>query len=186
MRLFIALPFAPPVKQRLGEIIAEFKQFDEPVRWVKADNIHLTLRFLGETEEKLVPRLQEMITTIAPRYQSVEANFSTLGAFPNLRRPRVIWVGLTDLPEHLFALADEIEQKIRQLGFKPEHRRFKPHVTLGRVKRDRQVRVLPAEIERYPMEPIAVRLDTLTLFKSTLTPDGPIYEALTACSLGHS
>ena len=184
MRLFIALPFATPVKQRLGEIIADLKQFDEPVRWVKAENMHLTLRFLGDTEERLLPRLRELITTLAPRYQPVEASFSALGAFPNPRRARVIWVGLSGLPDYLYELGDEIEQAVRKLGFEPEHRRFKPHVTLGRVKRDRRLRVLPDEIERYAMSPLAVRLDRLTLFQSTLTPDGPIYKALETSVLG--
>ncbi|RME28264.1 MAG: RNA 2',3'-cyclic phosphodiesterase [Candidatus Zixiibacteriota bacterium] len=184
MRLFIAFPLAPPVKQQLAEIIADLRRFDEPVRWVKAENIHLTLRFLGDTDEKLLPRLKEMIISLAPRYQPVEANFSTLGAFPNLRRPRVIWVGLTDLPDYLYELTDEIEKSVRKLGFEPEHRRFKPHLTLGRVKRDRQLRALPGEIERYRLSPAGVPLDRLSLFQSTLTPDGPIYKTLTTCLLG--
>ena len=178
MRLFIALPLTPEVHTRLGEIITELKGYAEPVRWVLPENAHLTVRFLGDTDPSLLPRLQALVDETARSFPAVEVAVDRLGVFPDLRRPRVIWAGLAEVPAALPALAEQVERRVREFGFPPEKRGFKPHITIGRVKRDRRLSRLPDVIADYRMSPLSFRLDRLVLFQSTLTPQGPLYDAL--------
>ncbi len=184
MRLFIALPLGPQAEAYLGEVAGLLKQKGGAVKWVDARNIHLTVRFLGDTEEAHVHALKELLDTVAGRYSPVEATIDRLGAFPNLRRPRVFWVGLRDGLDVLENLATEVEQGVRRLGFDPEQKRFKPHLTLGRVRKNQGLDSLTAFIGSFEFVETPLRLDRLVLFKSTLTPRGPIYDRLHEAMLG--
>ncbi len=178
MRLFIALPLARPVEEQLGKLIFVLKQKGGLVRWVAAKNIHLTMRFLGDTDEKLVPQLGSMIDEIAAEFAPVETQISRLGAFPNVNRPNVIWVGLSENIDVLAEIANRIEKRVRELGFTPEPKPFKAHLTLGRVKDHRGIAGLTGFMQSHEFEPISLELDRIVLFKSTLTPQGSIYERL--------
>ncbi|HOP06600.1 MAG TPA: RNA 2',3'-cyclic phosphodiesterase [candidate division Zixibacteria bacterium] len=178
MRLFIAAPLPNEIENYLGEIISDLRPEGRDVKWVKASNIHVTLRFLGDTEERLVPSLKTLIDKTAAGQNAVDTSVSGIGAFPNLRRPSVFWVGLGGGVESLADMADRIEQGVRELGFEPESKRFKPHLTIGRVRRDGDVRRLSQTVESYRLEPRRFRLNRIVLFQSTLTPQGPIYRRL--------
>jgi len=93
LRLFIALPLPAEVEQRLGQLIEEFRPRGSNVKWAKPGNIHLTVKFLGDTDEKLVPRISQEIDSVATRFSAIPVVIDALGGFPNLKRPRVIWVG---------------------------------------------------------------------------------------------
>ena len=178
MRLFIAFPLAEEVEERLGGIIDDLKSRGGRIKWVEPKNIHLTARFLGDTQESLVGKLSELLDSVAAEYQAVSTTINGLGAFPNLSRPRVIWAGLGENTESLAKIAGDVEMGVRRLRFKKEPKRFKPHLTLGRVKDPSGLQELIAYIESYTVEEIPVLFDRLVLFKSTLTPQGPIYERL--------
>ncbi|MCK4607124.1 MAG: RNA 2',3'-cyclic phosphodiesterase [candidate division Zixibacteria bacterium] len=186
MRLFIALPLGPQVEAYLGEIAGLLKQKGGAVKWVDARNIHLTVRFLGDTEEAHVGALKELLDTVAGRHAPVQATIDRLGAFPNLRRPRIFWAGLRDSLDALENLATEVEQGVRRLGFEPEQKRFKPHLTLGRVRKNQGLDSLAAFIESFEFVETPLKLDRLVLFKSTLTPRGPIYDRLHEAMLGET
>jgi len=183
MRLFIALPLETPVKDALGGIISDLKRHGGPVKWVKPENVHLTLRFLGETEESLVSKLKTEIDAVAAAHTQVTTSISKLGGFPNLNRPRVIWVGIVHNLELLAKMARQMELKARELRFEKEKRGFKAHLTLGRVRQLRGLENLTAAMENYVFEEIPVHFDRIVLFKSTLTPQGPIYDRLHEASL---
>ncbi len=186
MRLFIALPLGATVAAYLGEVAGLLKQKGGAVKWVDARNIHLTVRFLGDTEETRVGSLRKLLDTTASRYAPIDTTIDRLGAFPNLRRPRVFWTGLRDGLDALGDLAAEIEQGVRGLGFEPEQKRFKPHLTIGRVRKDHGLDSLTAFIESFEFVETPLRLDRLVLFKSTLTPRGPIYDRLHEAMLGET
>ena len=183
MRLFIALPLEASVRDYLGRVIQQLRGARASVKWVDPKNMHLTVRFLGETEEAVVPKLKQLMDQIAPKHPAVEAVIDRLGAFPNLRRPRVIWAGLSGELEPLEKMARQIELAVRQLRFEPE-KKGSPHLTLGRIRDPRNMDTLASETERFRMEPTALRLDRIVLFKSTLTPQGPIYDRLHETLLG--
>ncbi|HPI33207.1 MAG TPA: RNA 2',3'-cyclic phosphodiesterase, partial [candidate division Zixibacteria bacterium] len=157
-----------------------------PVRWVAPENIHLTVRFLGETDEARVPKLRSLIDSIAPAFAPADVLIDRLGGFPNLRKPRVIWAGLAaaEPVERMAQMARQVELAVRQLRFEPEKKGFQPHLTLGRVKDPRGMEQLAAFMESYRFTPLAVRLDRLVLFRSTLTPKGSIYERVHEAKLG--
>jgi len=183
-RLFIALPLPDALEQRLGELIREFQPRGSNVKWAKPENIHLTVKFLGDTDEELVPEIGRAIDQIAARSGACKAVIDSLGGFPNLRRPRVIWAGSSLGIESAAAIARQIDLAMRQLGFEKEKRPFKGHLTLGRVRQGKNIDELAGILSGYKLEPLTVTLDRLTLFKSTLTPTGPIYDRLHESPLG--
>ncbi|RKX28933.1 MAG: RNA 2',3'-cyclic phosphodiesterase [Candidatus Zixiibacteriota bacterium] len=186
LRLFIALPLTEQVKQKLREVSSELRQYGGNIKWVDPKNIHVTVRFLGDTEESAVDDISAALNRIAANHEPVETVIDRLGGFPNLKQPRVIWAGLAEGAafDALTNLAEEVEQSIRDLDFKPDNKRFSPHLTVARVKSPKGLDSLLNHIKNYRFEPAQLRLDRLILFKSTLTPQGPIYERLHEVMLG--
>lgn len=184
MRLFIALPLGREAENCLGRIIDDLRPYGEAVKWVAPQNIHLTVRFLGDTEEQRVPKVQELLDKVSSEHNIVETSIGRLGAFPNLRRPRVLWAGINGNVEMLEKLARQVELGVRKLHFEEESKGFKPHLTLGRIRRPQELERLIARMESFTMDPLPIRLDRIVLFKSTLTPKGPIYERLHEAMLG--
>ena len=184
IRSFIAMPLAPPVEDRLAGIISECRSEGDGVKWVAPGNIHLTLRFLGDTDESLVPKISGLIDKIGREFSAVETVLDRLGAFPNLRKPRVFWIGVGSDDDNLAKIARQIELKVRELRFQKEKKGFRAHLTLGRVRHPDRVKNLAAFLEDYQLAPIPVLFDRIVLFKSTLTPRGPIYDRLHTTMLG--
>ncbi len=178
MRLFIALPLPRDVEEALGKLIFVLKQKAGRIKWVAPKNIHLTVKFLGEVSEDKLENIKSAVGLTAGKYSIVESTIDRVGAFPDLTRPRVIWAGMNGGTETLDRLVGEIEDEMARLGFVREEKRFKPHITLGRVKESSGLSDLTAFMKNYHMSPTSLRLDTLVLFKSTLTPRGPLYDRL--------
>jgi len=178
MRLFIAFPLPVEVKDYLGIVISELRSHSNDIRWVAAKNIHLTARFLGDTEEAKLTKLNQLIDAVADAHSSVASSLTQLGAFPNLRRPRVIWAGIGEGTETLEKVARDVELRVRQLRFEPESKGFKSHLTLGRVREGARLDTFAETLGAYTLQPMPLLFDRLVLYKSTLTPQGPIYERL--------
>lgn len=184
IRLFVAWPLPHEIEQELGRIGFLLKQKGGRVSWVASKNIHLTARFLGDTDEKLVPDIGALINSVAAASVPVECTLDRLGAFPDLRHPRVIWVGLGGHIESLQRMADQLEQGLQEQGFEKEAKRFRPHLTLARVRESHQLDALLMAVQQFRVTPMAFMFDRLVLFKSTLTPSGSIYERLHEAKLG--
>ncbi len=182
LRLFIAFELPDSVRNELGRIGDELRDCGARVSWVKPRNMHLTLRFLGDTEPRLVDVLKSGIQTIQGTPTVVRLN--KLGAFPNLKRPRVVWAGVQGDLEPILDLSQEVEMLVQRLGFEPDARKFKPHLTIGRIRDPRRAGDLTQAVADCPIEPIEFPLDKLILFQSTLTPKGPVYERLAEVTLG--
>ncbi|MDH4158526.1 MAG: RNA 2',3'-cyclic phosphodiesterase [candidate division Zixibacteria bacterium] len=178
MRLFIALPLPREAEEELGRIIFLLKQKGGSVKWVTPKNIHLTMKFLGDTEENLVDSINEQIDAIARDFTPVETAITRLGAFPNLSRPRVIWAGLDKNIEVLAEISGKVEAAVESLGFEREERSFKAHLTLGRVRQPAGLGNLTNYIKSLDVPEMSFRMDQLVLFRSTLTPRGPVYDRL--------
>ena len=178
MRLFIAFPLAVEVKDYLGTVISELRNYSNDIRWVAPKNIHLTARFLGDTEEAKVAKLSQLVDTVASAHSAVSSALTELGAFPNLKRPRVIWAGIGEGAEALDKIARDLELRVRQLRFEPESKGFKSHLTLGRVREGARLDNFADVLSGYKLQRMPILFDRLVLYKSTLTPQGPIYERL--------
>jgi 2'-5' RNA ligase len=178
MRLFIASPLSAELEEFLGKVILDLKQRRGRVKWVSPKNIHLTLKFLGETREDLIDPIKKAIERTSQNHNAVKTVINAVGAFPRPDRPRVIWAGLSENIEKLVLMASDIEDEMEKLGFPKEKRAFKSHLTLGRVKDDSGLGELSAAVKTYAIIPQEVIFDKIVLFKSTLTPQGPIYDRL--------
>lgn len=184
IRLFIAWPLATTVEQELGGIIEQLKKQGGRVSWVAQNNIHLTARFLGDTDEKQLPELKLLIDRVASHSSTTQLTLDKIGAFPDLKRPRVIWAGSAGDTSPLRSIVDELERGVREIGFAPETKSFKPHLTLGRVKDPSGIDALMRAVEQVRVNAIPVVFDRIVLFKSTLTPLGAVYEKLHERKLG--
>jgi RNA 2',3'-cyclic 3'-phosphodiesterase len=183
MRLFIAFPLEASISDQLGRIITSLRQMGGDVKWVDSKNIHLTACFLGETDQTKVPAVNKVIDEIASQHKKVSTSIAQIGAFPSMARPRVIWVGMNESADELASTADSLVGKIRRLGFALDDKPFKPHLTLGRVREGGRMGELAEYMTTFAFAPIPVHFDKLTLYKSTLTPQGPIYEGLHSAGL---
>lgn len=178
MRLFIALSIPDEVRRELARAQAGLRGL--PVRWADPAGIHLTLQFLGETAEGSVPPLLAALAAVPAT--TFPLRLAGLGAFPNLRQPRVVWAGLDGDLAALARLQAAVLAATAPLGFVPEERPFRPHLTLGRVRQEagpEERRAIGRAVERAAaLAPLSWEAAGPTLYQSTLTPRGAVYKAL--------
>jgi 2'-5' RNA ligase len=133
VRAFVAVNVPPPIRSAIVETVAPLKDASLPIRWVRPEGIHVTLKFLGEVEEAREVEIVDALITACGNTRSFVLPIAGFGAFPNPRRPRVVWVGCQPVPA-LELLQNAIECGLEPLGYEPEGRPFRPHLTLGRVR----------------------------------------------------
>jgi 2'-5' RNA ligase len=187
MRLFVAINLPDALREEIHDAVAPLREDGVPARWVKASSYHVTMKFIGEVRPDDGNAMEEMLRRCVSGYRPVAVGLEEVGAFPSLRRPRVIWLGVTPTPQ-LRALKHDLEHAYARLGIERETRAFRPHVTLGRVDDDadagdfRDFESLAREIG-VEAQFTASHLD---LMRSRLRPDGPEYslEARVALSPG--
>jgi len=183
-RLFIATTLPPGVLAALAEIqrILRANTPHGVVRWVDPGGIHLTLKFLGDAPSLQRAELESALQTAASAGPPFELSLSDLGCFPSVRRPRVVWIGLSRELPALHTLRNEIERQIAPLGYPTEDRPFSPHLTLGRVRREAsstQASALGAQVIRarqYDRQ--TWRVTSVSLMRSELQPEGAVYSEL--------
>lgn len=178
MRLFVAVNLPPDIRERLAAEQDRLRRAQADVSWVRAENIHVTLKFLGETEEKRLDRIRPALFEVARGSAPFRIRVSGLGSFGG-RIPRVVWVGVPEGAEPLSRLAKDVEAATARLGFPKEKRGFTAHITLGRVRSPRNAEALLAalaEAETGPFGTVEVR--QFELMQSELRPTGSVYTAL--------
>ena len=132
MRLFVALNFPKKERERIRRATRSLRETDMPVRWMLTDQLHVTLKFLGEVRRERLGELEQAITRVTSTTRAFVTKFGGCGAFPSVRQPRVIWLGLGANPE-LRCLKQDLEYSFGDVGFEAETRAFHPHITLGRA-----------------------------------------------------
>lgn len=149
-RLFIAVPVPEEVRAFTGEVIADLQREDWPVRWVAADNAHLTLHFLGDTPPEVAELLRIALNAPIRQHEAFDLRTADLGAFPAMKRPRVLWLGLWGPAHRLETIRDEISEVLRTFDIEVDDKPFRPHITLGRLRDSRNLRIrdLPEAIRR--------------------------------------
>ena len=190
VRAFIALELPPEIQRGLTEIISHLKSALDglPINWVKLENIHLTLKFMGHLAEEQTHEVTDLIKTQAQGHKQFEIALNNPGVFPDLRRPRVLWVGL-DAPQALLDFQLRLEEGLSALGYEREKRRFSPHLTIARFKlRFNRVGVetLTSSLANLNAGSSAGIADSITLIKSDLKPEGPVYNRLIQIKLEES
>ena len=187
MRLFVAVNFTAKDRQRMHRAGRKMREAELPIRWEELEQLHMTLKFLGEVRAEAVPRVREAVARVAEKTAPFTLRMAGGGAFPTLRRPRVVWLGAEASPE-LRCLKHDLEWELAPLGFEREVRAFHPHVTLGRARKDARAGDFRAFEElvaglTYTAE-IPVR--TVDLMETHLSRRGSRYERRMAAKLGQA
>ena len=178
LRLFIAIELPSNIIDGLRNVQEELKDKSNKSSWAKPENIHLTLKFLGDTETGKIDSMVNILEGIAGRSFSFEISVKGVGTFPAAGNPRVIWVGIEENKDML-QLYNNIEEGLAALGFEKERRDFKPHLTIGRIKFLNDRAGLRRGLEKVAGLNLArFAVAGFALFKSTLTPEGAIHTKL--------
>jgi 2'-5' RNA ligase len=179
MRCFIAIPLPSETHQELSQIQSQLKETEADVKWVKNDNIHLTLKFLGDVKEEKIKIISKELRGVANKSTGFESGIGNLGTFPTLSNPRVIWIGISKNEDKIVKLQQRIEEILTPLGFERETRPFHAHLTLGRVRSKKNINRLTEKLKSLSSPEFKpFMIDKITLFQSTLKPTGAEYSAL--------
>lgn len=187
MRAFIAIELPQSIKDRIGRLQTRLKNTGADVKWVAPSNIHLTLKFLGEIDEKTKEAVAALMGEIGLHTPGFAIKLETVGAFPTIRSPRIIWIGLSQGHDQTKSIADQLENGLEEYGISKETRLFSSHITIGRVRSRKKIEDLGrgiAELEASVTESFGeFQAGKITLFKSTLLPQGPVYEVIQETNL---
>lgn len=174
IRSFIALEIPEEIKNEVYQHIENFKKDNLPVKWVEKKNLHITLIFLGEQDLNFLNKVKEILKNVSNNFKPFYINLTNFGFFPTAKKPRVFWIGIKKNREIITKIVEELNNELKKIDFKPEEREFFPHLTIGRFKAS-------FNAEKYLLlkyESKDFLIDRITLFKSTLTSEGPIYEVI--------
>lgn len=179
MRCFVAINLDQNLRKFLAETASEYSLKVKSLRAVKPDNIHLTLKFLGEVKEADIESVKQALSAAAQARSRFNLQVRGMGVFPDIRRPSVVWAGV-DKSKELAALWVDVEKHLADRGFAPESRRFSPHITIARIK-DQGTAVGLAEVIHPHKDAIFGSIDVacFSLIRSMLKPEGPVYSVLT-------
>jgi 2'-5' RNA ligase len=179
MRCFIAIELPPSIRQTITAVSARTRERPVKAQWVKSENLHLTLRFLGDISNEQAVRVGDALAEACPSLKPFSLRIQRVGAFPNSSRPNVVWVGARPLEGGLLACHDAAEVAAQSIGLAKESRAYHPHITVARIRNGKAkkgwAKVLEAEQN---FDGGAFTVAAVSLFQSRLTPQGAIYTRL--------
>jgi len=186
VRTFAAVEINAAIRGAAEDLIQSLSSAGADVKWVEPHNMHLTLKFLGEVPSQQIPRICDSVAKATAKVEPFEFEVRGAGAFPNAARPRTLWLGAGAGEEAMITLHGHVEKALMKLGYRKEHRRFHPHLTIGRVRRGgpgvEQLGQLLSEQAELQAGTITVK--HVVIFSSELNRTGPIYQALGRAKLG--
>jgi RNA 2',3'-cyclic 3'-phosphodiesterase len=175
MRLFAAVPITEPARREIAGLLARLREPGWPLRLVHDHGLHLTMKFFGEVPAGRLEVIEEAVRSAVPGFGPLSLRLAEIGAFPNLRRPRIVWVGL-EAPPALELLQDRLERLADAIGFAPEGTPFRPHVTLGRMREGGRLPPGALESLAQAYEQVPFLASQLVLYESVLGRGGPRYQ----------
>jgi 2'-5' RNA ligase len=176
IRTFIAVEVSYDVKETAAFIQKELQKFNCRVSWTRMEGMHLTLKFLGDTNNSLIDELGEALREIVSAYAPFPMTLKSAGVFGG-GNPRILWLGFAESLD-LLALQEKVDKRISEFGFPPERKKFHPHLTLGRIKEPYNAREMAKYLVGRRIESISFTVDEVSLFKSELRPTGAVYTSL--------
>ena len=186
-RIFIAVELSDIVQGKLDKVQNMLRDCSLNIKWVEQENFHITIKFLGDLSKTQIMEVKDEIETVANNNLPFEIIIDGLGAFPDVEYPKVIWAGIKKNQAQLINVHQAVENKMIDLGFEAEKHDYTPHITLGRVrKKEKNYELISEKIKKFPFEINAHQIvDTITIMKSKLTPQGPIYSPVAEFELGN-
>src|SRR6266568_5395739 len=179
LRTFIALPLDDAQRRRVASLQQELADAGGDVKWVEPENLHVTMLFLGQVDALELVEICRAVRGVAGATGPFSVGAGGVGAFPNLRRPRTLWIGVEEGREELVALHDQIEDALLKIGaYRREEREFTPHITLGRVNGDASPALREALKREADWQGSTQSVPEVHVMSSELTPDGPRYNVV--------
>lgn len=189
LRAFIAIDIPDDLSQQIHDVSHDLAASMDglPVRWTPAEKIHLTLKFLGDVSESNIEVISNILTTQALQTVPFDLSIGSLGVFPNMKSPRVIWIGV-EAPEELTSLQRRVDLETARLGYISDHRKYIPHLTISRISRNAgpgQVQAVSKVLRNQKLGFLGVaKVTELFLYRSDLHPDGAVYTRIHRAPLG--
>jgi RNA 2',3'-cyclic 3'-phosphodiesterase len=186
LRTFTAIEITKAIRARAEELINSLAGTSADVKWVEPHNLHLTLKFLGDVHEREIAAVCAAVVRGAAKVDPFDVEVRGAGAFPTPARPRTVWLGVAMGTEPIITLHDHVETDLAKLGYREEHRRFQAHLTIGRVRGTGPGIAELGDHLRQHADFLAgqMTVSKVTVFASTLTPDGPVYDVIGNAPLG--
>ncbi len=183
IRAFVGVRIDPKMTQKISEVQSQLKRSLMGIRWVVQENLHFTLKFLGAVEEEKITSVIKAVGQAVCSAQPFSLTAGGIGVFPDIRKPRVLWVGLE--AQGLQTLSQEVEAALEPLGFAPEKRGFKPHLTIGRWRNfAAKAQRLKEEIDHWKDQDFGQStVEEVVIFQSILKPNGAVYSPLRVIAL---
>jgi RNA 2',3'-cyclic 3'-phosphodiesterase len=183
MRTFIAIEIPSEIKSALTALQTDLRRAGADVGWTKPENMHLTLNFLGEVDERRIGDVEKACIYSAAEFQPFTLGLGKAGVFPNARQPRVLWAGVAGEIEKAVEMRRLLEERLALIGFEPEEKDFRPHLTIGRVKSNKKTRELLALADAHRLPALSFAVTEIVLMKSELRPEGAEYTPIARASL---
>ena len=185
IRTFVAVESPPEIRQRAAALVQKLEAAQAKIRWVGSDAMHWTMNFLGDVPDVEIPAVCAEVQAAAKPFTPFDLEVRGIGAFPSPSRPRTIWLGVTEGAEQMELLHAALSRHLAKLGFRPEARRFRPHLTLGRVRDASGGLDELAELLQKHADYLAGRMsvDEVVVFSSRLERSGAVHERLGAGQL---
>jgi RNA 2',3'-cyclic 3'-phosphodiesterase len=182
VRVFFSVEIPDEIKENIEKLIGGLEL--GPMKWINKKNMHITLKFLGRVEDNKIESLVKTVEELLKGFGPIKIGFGGFGAFPDPKHPRVIWSGINGGAGELKKLADKIEDELCKKGYGEEEREFSPHLTIGRIKESIDTAALSRFFkENEQTSPGSFVVNDISLMKSTLMKNGPVYEELKRISL---
>lgn len=178
-RTFVCIEIPSEIKKAINSLQVRLRPLAKGyISWARQEGLHVTLKFLGDVAADKIEKVGQVVEQAVAGLQPFTISVSGTGGFPNLKRPRVFWVGIQEASGSLATLQSRIDDGLAGLGFPREERGFTPHLTLGRVKDVAGVGDVCRELEKSVLEPMSYTAKEVIVMRSDLRPDGPVYTAL--------
>ncbi len=184
MRLFIAIDTPAEIRPHVIDLQQRLRDTQADVRWEPPEKLHATLKFLGNTDDRKLQPITGAVEQIARASTPMSLSYRTVGCFPNMREPRVLWIGMEEPSGALVSLQQQLEEAMTHFGYEKEKRGFHPHLTLGRVKGQRHLHSLLERLKTVTFESQPVIIREIIIVKSDLKPSGSVYTTLKSVPLG--
>lgn len=184
LRCFIAIELPAELKKNIDVYMERLRQTGADVKWVLSENLHLTLKFLGRTPEELLLDINKRLLSITKLYNRFYIQVFSAGVFPNIKHPRVVWLGIQD-SEEIIKLQRDIDESMAEFGFEREDKQFKPHLTIGRVRSMKNRDMLIKELATLKDVDFGkIEVNNIVMMKSELKPTGAEYFRLNEIMIG--
>lgn len=179
IRTFLAIPVEENILREVSFLIDKLKREMGGVKFVKPENIHITLHFFGNLKPDEIEKIFYCLEPLKKKWKPFKLYLKEMGSFPNMERPKVIWIGIKDPSLLLVKLYEDVEKILNSIGYFGEDRKFSPHLTIARVKDTRKTSALKKALLPHTHKDFGENIvNKMILFKSDLKPDGPIYTPL--------